>query len=164
MKRRLSTGTNGPAIYILEYKRQATEQYLTTGIGLQARRNGGLDFWGFAITDNRRIGFDLRLYKPEINPEDGSEQHIPLTRAELERVIGDGGQVARSQNEYMELVNRYIFGFGEIEQYQELMKLLIQLRSPKLSKDFKPSVIYEILNESLPLLFDQGFTPIIGYH
>lgn len=144
----------------LEYKRQATEQYLTTGIGLQARRNGGLDFWGFAITDNRRIKIDLKLYKSEINPEDGSEQHIPLTRAELERILGDGGQVVRSQKEYMELVNRYIFGFEEIDQYQELMKLLIQLRSPKLSKDFKPSVIYEILNESLPSLSDEELRPL----
>ncbi|TCL61470.1 uncharacterized protein (TIGR02680 family) [Hydrogenispora ethanolica] len=144
----------------LEYKREHTEQYLTTGIGLQARRNGGLDFWGFVITDNRRIKIDLFLYKPEINPEDGSEQRIPLTRAELERSVDSGGQVVRSQKEYMELVNRYIFGFETIEQYQELMKLLIQLRSPKLSKDFKPSVIYEILNESLPSLSDEELRPL----
>lgn len=144
----------------LEYKRQAVEQYLTTGIGLQARRNGGLDFWGFVITDNRRIRFDLALYKPEINPEDGSKQHIPLTRGELEHLLGGGGQVVRSQKEYMDLVNRHIFGFPTLEQYQELMKLLIQLRSPKLSKDFKPSVIYEILNESLPSLSDEELRPL----
>jgi uncharacterized protein (TIGR02680 family) len=144
----------------LEYKRQQTEQYLTTGIGLQARRNSHLDFWGFVLTDNRRIKHDLLLYKAEINPENGSEQRIPLTRIELERVIGSGGQVVRSQKDYMELVNRHIFGFETAEQYQELMKLLIQLRSPKLSKDFKPSVIYEILNESLPSLSDEELRPL----
>ncbi|HBE76512.1 MAG TPA: TIGR02680 family protein [Firmicutes bacterium] len=144
----------------LEYKRQSSEQYLTTGIGLQARRNSGLDFWGFVITDNRRIRYDMTLYKPEISPEDGSKQHVPLTRSELERLIGGGGQVVRSQKEYMELVNRHIFGFATIDQYQELMKLLIQLRSPKLSKDFKPSVIYEILNESLPSLSDEELRPL----
>jgi uncharacterized protein (TIGR02680 family) len=144
----------------LEYKRQQTEQYLTTGIGLQARRNSNLDFWGFVLTDNRRIKQDLLLYKAEINPENGLEQHIPLTRVELEKVIGPGGQVVRSQRDYMELVNRHIFGFETAEQYQELMKLLIQLRSPKLSKDFKPSVIYEILNESLPSLSDEELRPL----
>ncbi len=144
----------------LEYKRELTEQYLTTGIGLQARRSGSLDFWGFAVTDNRRIAIDLLLYKPEINPDDGSEQRIPLSRGELERTIGGGGIVVRTQKEYMDLVNRYIFGFDTIEQYQELMKLLIQLRSPKLSKDFKPSVIYEILNESLPSLSDEELRPL----
>jgi hypothetical protein len=145
--------TNGP-VY-LEYKRQQTEQYLTTGIGLQARRNSHLDFWGFVLTDNRRIKHDLLLYKAEINPENGSKQRIPLTRPELERAVGSGGQMVRSQKDYMELVNRHIFGFETAEQYQELMKLLIQLRSLKLSKDFKPSVIYEILNESLPSLSNE---------
>ncbi len=144
----------------LEYKREHTDQYITTGIGLHAKRSGGIDFWGFIITDNRRIRHDFWLYKREISPEDGSVQRIPLTRAELERAIGTGGQVVKSQKEYMELVNRYVFGFESTEQYQELMKLLIQLRSPKLSKDFKPSVIYEILNDSLPALSDEELRPL----
>lgn len=144
----------------LEYKRQQTEQYITTGIGLHARRSGSIDFWGFVITDGRRIGFDSKLYKEEISPEDGSVQKIPLTRGELERLIGAGGQVVRAQQDYMELVNRHIFGFENVEQYQELMKLLIQLRSPKLSKDFKPSVIYEILNEALPSLSEEELRPL----
>ncbi|MCX7781642.1 MAG: TIGR02680 family protein, partial [Negativicutes bacterium] len=144
----------------LEYKRRQTEQYVTTGIGLNAKRSGGVDFWGFVITDNRRIKHDLWLYKREISPEDGSPVKIPLTRGELERAIGSGGQVVKSQREYMELVNRHIFGFESIEQYQELMKLLIQLRSPKLSRDFKPSVIYEILNNSLPSLSDEELRPL----
>lgn len=144
----------------LEYKRKNTEQYVTTGIGLHAKRSGGIDFWGFVITDNRRIGCDFWLYKREVNPEDGSTQRIPLSRGELERAIGPGGQVVRSQRDYMELVNRHVFGFESVEQYHELMKLLIQLRSPKLSKDFKPSVIYEILNESLPSLSDEELRPL----
>lgn len=144
----------------LEYKRQHTDQYVTTGIGLHAKRSGGIDFWGFVITDNRRIKHDFWLYKREISPEDGSLQRIPLTRIELERAIGSGGQVVRSQKEYMELVNRHVFGFESTEQYQELMKLLIQLRSPKLSRDFKPSVIYEILNDSLPSLSDEELRPL----
>src|SRR5699024_6523661 len=36
-----------------------------------------------------------------------------------------------------------------------LIKLLIQLRSPKLSKDFRPTVIYEILEAALPPLTDE---------
>lgn len=40
------------------------------------------------------------------------------------------------------------------------MQLLIQLRSPKLSRDFKPSVIYEILNDSLPSLSDGDLRPL----
>ncbi len=55
----------------LEYKRKNSEQYITTGIGLRAKRHGNLDFWGFVITDNRRIGHHIKLYTTEINPETG---------------------------------------------------------------------------------------------
>jgi len=144
----------------LEYKREGTEQYLTTGIGLRAKRHTNIDFWGFVIHDNRRIGKDLFLYKTEYSVEKGKEQKIPLTRKELENRLADGGKLVRGQKEYMDLVNRYLFGFKSSEEYEELIKLLIQLRSPKLSKDFKPTVIYEILNDSLPNLSDEELRPL----
>lgn len=40
------------------------------------------------------------------------------------------------QVEYMEYVNRQIFGFETADEYKEMVDLLIQLRTPKLSKDF----------------------------
>jgi len=33
----------------------------------------------------------------------GKEQKIPLSRRELENLIGDGGKVVRTQGEYMEI-------------------------------------------------------------
>jgi len=144
----------------LEYKREHTDQYLTTGIGLQAKNHAPLDFWGFVIHDNRRLGRDLWLYKTEYDVDEAKEQKIPLSRKELENLIGEGGKVVRTQGEYMELVNRYVFGFESLEAYEDLIKLLIQLRSPKLSKDFKPTVIYEILNDSLPALSDDELRPL----
>lgn len=144
----------------LEYKREKKPQYLTTGIGLRARRSAEMEFWGFVILDNRRIGRDIFLYKTEYSVEEGGEQKIPLTRRELENLIGGGGRVVRTQREYMELVNRYVFGFESLEAYEELIELLIQLRSPKLSKDFKPTVIYEILTSSLPALSDEELRPL----
>lgn len=142
----------------LEYRKGAN-QYVTTGIGLRARRHRSLNFWGFVINDNRRIGHDFHLYKTERGAGDEKEK-IPLTRPELENRIGPGGRVVRSQKEYMELVNRCIFGFPSTESFEELIKLIIQLRSPKLSKDFRPTVIYEILNESLPPLTDEELRPL----
>lgn len=139
----------------LEYKREGVEQYLTTGIGLKAKRNSAMDFWGFVILDNRRVNRDFLLYRNEYSAELGKEQKIPLTRIELENRLGNGGKVVRTSKEYMVLVNKYIFGFENLADYEELIKLLIQLRSPKLSKEFKPTVIYDILNESLPALSDE---------
>ncbi|MER1998850.1 MAG: TIGR02680 family protein, partial [Lysinibacillus sp.] len=132
----------------LEYKMKGSEQYITTGIGMQARRNKDLKSWYFIITDNRRIGFDFDLAhrnKAEI---------IPYSQKELQNRIAVGGVVTDSQKEYAELVNKYIFGFETMEAYEDLVKLLIQLRAPKLSKDFKPTVIYEILESALPPLTD----------
>lgn len=144
----------------LEYKREGTLQYVTTGIGLKAKRGSALEFWGFVITDNRRAGQQLALYKTEYSTVDGQEERIPLTRTELERAIGSGGQVVRSQQDYMALVNKYVFGFASPDAYKDLMELLIQLRSPKLSKDFKPTIIHEILTESLPTLAEEELRPL----
>lgn len=132
----------------IEYKKQNAEQYITTGMGMQARRNKGMKSWYFLITDNRRVGIDFHLSNMH-----GGEK-VPLSAKELENRIELGGYVVHSQREYMELVNKYVFGFQSIEAYEDLIKLLIQLRSPKLSKDFKPTVIYEILESALPPLTD----------
>lgn len=132
----------------MEYKKQGSGQYITTGIGMQAKRNKGIKSWYFILTDNRRIGHDFSLAQ-----EHGGEK-IPLSAKELENRVGHGGFVVHSQREYMELVNKYVFGFQSIDAYEDLIKLLIQLRSPKLSKDFKPTVIYEILESALPPLTD----------
>lgn len=137
----------------LEYKRENTNQYITTGIGLQARRYKNLNSWYFIITDNRRIGKDLLLYEHEYHA--GEKQQIPLSRIQLENRIDAGGHVVRTQKEYMQLVNKYLFGFETMDAYEDLVKLLIQLRSPKLSKDFRPTVIYEILEAALPPLTDE---------
>lgn len=132
----------------LEYKKKGTGQYITTGIGMQAKRNKGIKSWYFVITDNRRIGYDFEL------AHRFQDESIPYSAKELENRIGSGGQVVHTQREYMTLVNKHIFGFQSIDAYEDLIKLLIQLRSPKLSKDFKPTVIYEILESALPPLTD----------
>ncbi|MGO1059531.1 TIGR02680 family protein [Planococcus sp. FY231025] len=137
----------------LEYKKQDTNQYVTTGIGMQAKRGKELRSWGFVITDNRRIGFDLELFKME--NQNGEQVKIPRSRIELENLIGTGGEVVKTNQEYMALVNKHVFGFATPEAYKELIELLLQLRSPKLSKDFKPTVIYEILESALPPLTDE---------
>lgn len=136
----------------LEYKKEHTNEYITTGIGMQAKRGKDLKSWGFVITDNRRIGHGLELYKTE--NQSGKKVNIPRSRIELENLIGTGGEVVKSNQEYMMLVNKHVFGFETQEAYEDLIKLLIQLRSPKLSKDYKPTVIYEILEDALPPLSD----------
>ncbi len=137
----------------LEFKRAETDAFLTIGMGIRARRGKPLDKWYFGIHDGRRIGEDLKLYK-----ETGEK--VPLTKRELENRILPGGLVFDRQADYMDYVNRMIFGFETAEEYKEMIDLLIQLRTPKLSRDFKPTVINEILSDSLQPLSDEDLRPM----
>ena len=137
----------------MEFKKKQSDQFATIGMGFKANRGKPLKSWGFSVTDGRRIGKDLHLYKQV-------GEKIPLTMKELENRIADGGQVVEGQKNYMKLVNDLIFGFEDLDEYDELVKLLVQLRSPKLSKDFKPTVIYEIMENSLQPLSEDDLRPM----
>ena len=137
----------------LEFKRSESDTYLTIGMGIRARRGKPLDKWYFGLSDGRRIGKDFFLYKE-------TDEKVTLSRKELENRIQGGGQVFDRQAEYMDYVNRQIFGFETVEEYKEMIDLLIQLRTPKLSKDFKPSVINDILSDSLQPLSDEDLRPM----
>ena len=138
----------------MEFYKKETGNYLTIGMGLRGKRNNGVKFWGFIIKDGRRIGKDIFLYKDVGNK-------IPLSKQELKNRIGEGGQVVDSQKEYAMLVNDNIFGFETYSEYQEFIKLLIEIRTPKLSKDgFKPSIITEIMSNSLRGLSDDDLKAV----
>lgn len=137
----------------MEFKRTDSDTYLTIGIGMRARRGKPLENWYFTITDGRRINKDIYLYKE-------TDVKITLTKKELENRLGSGGAVIPTQLEYMDYVNKQIFGFDSVDEYKEMIDLLIQLRQPKLSKDFKPSVINEILGDSLQPLSEDDLRPM----
>lgn len=137
----------------LEFKRKESDTWLTVGMGIRARRGKPLDKWYFSLSDGRRVGKDFLLYK-EIG------EKVTLSKKELENRIAGGGQVFDRQADYMDYVNRQIFGFETVEEYKELIDLLIQLRTPKLSKDFKPSVVNDILSDSLQPLSDEDLRPM----
>jgi hypothetical protein len=143
----------------LEFYHPEKELYKTIGIGIRARRGiAQVQFWGFLIDDGRRIGIDFRLY--DYNHWLAQKSRVPYGRRELEEHIGAGGQVVQEQAAYREMVNKQLFGFTEGDSFQDLLQLLIQLRSPKLSKDFKPTALYEILHSSLPPLQEEELSPL----
>lgn len=137
----------------MEFCKAETGNFITVGMGLRAKRGKTPDFWGFSITDGRRIGKDIQLYK-------SVGEKIPLSKTEMKNRIGSGGEFYTTQSDYMDMVNRLLFGFESSDDYDELIKLLIQIRTPKLSKDFKPTVVYEIMNNSLQPLSDDDLRPM----
>ena len=139
----------------MEFCKKEINQYITIGMGLRGKRGQPITFWGFLINDGRRIGKDFFLYKDIDNK-------IPLTKLELRNRIGLGGKLVETQKEYMEMVNDNIFHFETIEEYDEFIKLLIEIRTPKLSKGegFRPSTVLEIMSNSLQGLSDDDLRPV----
>lgn len=139
----------------LEFTKEESKEYRTIGIGQRAKRGKPMDFWGFIILDGRRIGYELQLYK-----EVGTAK-IPYDKRELKAQIGEENYFTDSQSEYKNHVNQYIFGFRKADQYEQFIKLLVKVRAPKLSKEFKPTKVYEILNDSLQTLTDEDLRAMV---
>ena len=131
------------AYLYLEFKKG--ESYLTLGMGLRARKGKKLDAWYFILKDGRRVGKEFSLY------QDASKTCL-LTNRQMKTKMGDANYYGETQREYMRKVNENLYGYSDIDDYKDLLNLLIELRSPKLSKDFKPTKMYDILNKSLSTL------------
>lgn len=137
----------------LEYKKQKTEERIVTGIGYRANINKNeVNTWYFVLK-NVQIGENFSLYKSELD-DSGDKVMRPLTQKELTGAVEREkcGYVVSKSTEYMELVNRYIFKFETIQEFQEMVDLVVRIRTPKLSNDLGPKVIYDILQKSLPEL------------
>lgn len=137
----------------LEYKKKHSDEYITTGIGFKANlATGKVDSWHFLLK-NKRIGRDVDLFKYQLD-EVGEKVMVPLSRKELENYVDREkcGYVKEKQKDYAELVNKYIFKFETLEDYLEMVNLVVRIRTPKLSNELGPSVIYQILERSLPEL------------
>ncbi len=139
----------------LEFQKEESGEYRTIGIGQRAKRGKPMDFWGFIILDGRRIGYDLWLYK-----EVGTTK-LPYDKRELKEELGEENFLTDSQSEYKKHVNQYIFGFRKADQYEQFIRLLVKVRAPKLSKEFKPTKVYEILNDSLQTLTDEDLRAMV---
>ena len=144
----------------LEFIKPEPGLYRTLVVGLRARRsNSTVEFWGFCLSDGRRIGTgpeDFALFETK------GSQHISLTRQEVHNRFGDGENWVERGSDYKQMVNRMLFGCTEMEQYDRLLRLLIQLRKPKLSKDFSPRLVQEILNASLQPLSEEDIAPMVN--
>lgn len=140
----------------LEFKKGDTEQYITIGIGQRAKKGSNLEFAGFCITDGKRIGKDIKLYK------NIGEKKVPLSlKRELPNALGEENRIVYTQREYIDMVNKNVFGFENLEQYKNLIRFLLKIRGAKLSKETKLLDIYKILNDALPTLTDEDLRVLI---
>ena len=151
----LNDGEKEEATGYLYLEFRKGNRYRTIGIGQQAQKGKAMGFWGFIVLDGRRIGYDFNLYR------DVGNTKIVYTKQEIKKELGENNLFTEAQKEYMGLVNKHIFGFPRLEQYEQFIRLLIKVRAPKLSKEFTPKKVYEILNDSLQTLSDEDLRAMV---
>ena len=136
------------AYLYMETYNEDKDKYITIGMGLRARKGRPTDFWGFGLCDNRRIGEDFFLYK-----DYGSK--VLFSKNELHSRLGKDNRFVETQKDYKAMVNDLLYGFESLDSYDEFINVLLQLRSPKLSKGTKPVDLIEVLTKVLqPLSID----------
>ncbi|WP_379138296.1 TIGR02680 family protein [Paenibacillus sp. sgz500958] len=154
----VSKREEGTGYLYTEYRKGDT--FVTVGIGLNGKRresDNTLQTWYF-ILYNKRIGYDVKLYEEKI--VSGECQKFPLTMSDLADHIGRDGEVTDSQQRYMELVNQNIYRFKTTQEFKELIGVLLQLRSPKLSNAVKASEVSNVLSDALPELSQSELAPL----
>ncbi len=139
-------------LYMETYNKEK-DKYITIGMGLHARKGRPTDFWGFALKDGRRIGIDFQLYK-------SYNTKVLMTKKELKANIGVNNAFVETTKEYKTLVNNLLFGFNDLDSYDEFINVLLQLRSSKLSKDYNPTKLMSILSSVLQPLTEDDIRPL----
>ena len=137
----------------METKNESENKYITIGLGFRGRKGKPVESWGFALKDGKRINKDFYLYKDPINK-------IPLSKNELKARLGTINEFTDTTKDYKAMVNRLLFGFPNLDTYDEFIKLLLQLRSNKLSKDYKPTNLVNVLNTVLQPLTEEDLRPL----
>lgn len=142
------------AYLFMEFKKNGIENYITVGMGIKAQKDKPTDVWYFIVKDGKRIGKDIKLKRKEQGLD------VILQKKQLKNIMEESGYFFDSQRAYMEAMNEIFFGFDSVEYYEDLLNLIINIRSPKLSKEFKPTKMYEILNDSLKTLSKEDLKSI----
>ncbi len=129
------------------------KKYITIGLGFRGRKGKPVESWGFALKDGKRINKDFYLYKDPVNK-------IPLSKNELKSRLGPVNNFTDNTKDYKAMVNDLLFGFPNLDTYDEFIKLLLQLRSNKLSRDYKPTNLIDVLNKVLQPLTEDDLRPL----
>lgn len=143
----------------MEYKKPEPEEYRTLIVGLHAHRGKAIEFWGACLCDGRRVGAEFPLCRMV------GKTQLPFTKRELRDRLNSPANWAESPGEYRKIVNTRLFQFpieADVDQYEQFIKLLIDVRKPKLNKDFQPETVKKILNDSLQPLTNMDLNPIVN--
>lgn len=135
------------------------KSYITLAIGMKLRHGQGTPKKWFVIAKDQRVGKGLELYKQD------KDYIEPYDKMDLKRKL-EGNSVNfefyDNANEYKQAVNNNLFGFRSIDEFEETIDLIVELRQPNLRDNtgFDPKYIYDILNKSLKVISEKDLKSI----
>lgn len=139
----------------LEFERiddTGASQRLTAGIGMRGHRGlPQITRWHFVVR-NRSVGTDLDLMRSD----------EPIGKAELAARVGDDGEVLDGPRDYRARLRELLFGFAGDEQYQTMLRLMLELRRPHLSKTLDPDGVARQLSAGLPQIDERLMRRLAG--
>lgn len=135
----------------LELKQKHTNRFVTLLMGLQAQRNEDLNKW-YAVLENERLTIDGEGFKLFSMNEN---KIYCFDKKMLSKELENKGQVFHSREEYQEFVNKNIFGFETIDDFDNAINSILSLRAPKLGSDTKVRAVFSMLENALPMVKDE---------
>jgi uncharacterized protein (TIGR02680 family) len=126
----------------LECDEDGAQRHVTLGAGMHAHRDWADVRTRFFVLDGPRIGSDVHL----------RQDRDPVTFPHLREALGDPpeARIVDGAREFRALQDELLFGFGDEDRYQVMLRLLLALRRPNLSENMQPDTIGELLRETLP--------------
>ena len=126
----------------LEHQEDGAQRHVTLGAGMHAHRDWADVRTRFFVLDGPRIGVDVHL----------RQDRDPVTFPHLKEVLGEppAARIVDGAREFRALQDDLLFGFGDEDRYQVMLRLLLALRRPNLSENMQPDTIGELLRETLP--------------
>lgn len=169
---------NNVSYLFLEFKKDTEpDQFITIGIGLNASvgRKSGVKFLGFVIKGPIRIFSaqhaiegNLHIFRDETF-SDGRRAYKPLALDDLEDslkklkgVLHEVGDIrwTYERGQYASFVNEVLFGYPTMEDFNNLIQVLISIRAPRFGNEDRGKEmekVNETLSDSLSPLPDAHF-------
>lgn len=133
------------------------KSYKTLIMGMKIKKGQGTPKKWFTILKNAKVGKELKLFNHT------AEEILPFDKVDFKKKLeGLDYEYYEESSEYKRAVNDNIFGFKNIDEFEETIELLVELRQPNLRDNtgFDPKYIYEILNKSLKIISEKDLKSI----
>lgn len=124
------------AYVFTEFKRQHSNRYCTIGVGLRLYKySSPVEFLGFVIPERTSVRLAIQEEMLSFCQRKG-DSFVPYALSTFAKKISEpqvSADYANKPDAYANLVNKHLFGFPTMTEFNDAMRAVKALRSPKLN-------------------------------